>query len=181
MGGGTPPKCCIYKQKSTVPLWVSDVILSPHETPRGTRFGTKSRATLRAASIPPIVYPTKLRFYRAQHLLFKRSNCGSIVHTIYYPMPTAVPATVPPSPLCTKFVLPIVLRLPTMSFSCFRYSVSQTPAITTGGEGEGRGGTPGMFGFLFSTRPRASLAVVEFVVVFGAIWLSLGCFWRQFR
>ncbi len=31
------------QQKSTFPLWASDVILSPYETPGRTRFGTKSR------------------------------------------------------------------------------------------------------------------------------------------
>ncbi len=50
-------------------------------------------------------------------------------------MPTAVPATVPPSGLCTKFVPPIafakeVLGTISMCFCCYFYEAGTLPAET---------------------------------------------------
>ncbi len=63
------------------------------------------------------------------------ANCGihehytNITYRTLYPMPTAVPATVPPSRLCTKFVSLIVFGKEVLGTISFSFVISMRPVL----------------------------------------------------
>ncbi len=66
----------------------------------------------------------------SHHVQGVSSPFGQPLTPIIYPMPTAVPATVPPSGLCTKFVPPIVFAKEVLgTISILSVVISMRPVL----------------------------------------------------